>query len=107
MDSQILVWRGKPECAVDVREDIQSHDAEVGPVSAGLGKGVIEERQAVEPRPGFDELKRLDLLRASGLVFVSGVGGEYFDHAVLGYGWFARSMGWSGVIGREIGGDIL
>lgn len=107
MDSQILVWCGKPECAVDVGEDIQSHDAEVGPVSAGLDKGVIEERQTVEPRPWFDELERLDFLRASGLLFASGVGGEYFDHAVLVYGWFARSMGWSGIIGRAIGGDIL
>ena len=92
MDSQALVWRGEPECAVDVGEDIQSHDAEVGPVSAGLGKGVIEERQVVEPRPGFDELERLDFLRASGPAFVGGMDGEYFNHAVLGYGWFARSQ---------------
>ena len=92
MNSQILVWRGEAECAVDVREDIQSHDAEMGPVSAGLGKGVIKDRQVVEPCLGFDGLERLDFLRALGLVFVGGVGGEYFDHAVLDYGWFARSQ---------------
>ena len=59
MDSQALVWRGEPECVVDVGEDIQSHDTEVGPVSAGLVKGVIEERQVVEPRPGFDKFEFL------------------------------------------------
>lgn len=105
MDSQILVWRGEPECAVDVEEDTQSHDAEVGPVSAGLDKGVIEDRQVVEPRLGFDGLERLDFLRASRLVFIGGVGSEYSDHAVLGYGWFAilEVWGWSGVLldGRE------
>ena len=47
---------------------------------------VSEDSQAGRPHNGFDELERLDFLRASGFVFIGGMDGEYSVYAVLGYG---------------------
>jgi hypothetical protein len=52
MNSKILVWGGQTEGGVDIGENVQNYDAEMVSVCAGLGKVVVEARQALRPSSG-------------------------------------------------------
>jgi len=60
MSSKIFVWGSQTEGGVDIWENIQSYDAEMVSMGAGLGEVLVEARQALIPCLVGDRLQCLD-----------------------------------------------